>query len=632
VAFPAGTPTITLTGRVQNTAGRTGTGTVTVTPDAPILASATAQTLWTGPEYASINPDTGEWSVTVIPNDAPGISPTGWTLHVVVTPASGGTIDKHVSLPSSLGPTVDLAAVISVDPNAGNIALVPGPAGPQGPTGATGPQGPAGATGAIGPQGPAGPQPPLGAAGAGSTIALVSTDPSTSNARTPTAHASTHAAGGSDPLTPAAVGALSPTDIPFSAGVYAPSRRLPQWRQPSTVLTQFQAGHGFTGNAGSTFTANDTADFVLGTQACKTVTGGTGAAANVSRTGMTAFDTTGKTVRLRLKIDDITHVAGLNLYLGTSSFANAYKWIIQGGAAGSNLVTSGEWVVVTLNWHDATTIGTPTRSGLTDVRLQVTDDATAQVTVHYQSVELIPDASATFPNGLVSICFDDCWQSVWDYAKPRLDQYGYPASMFTIQDVVGTSSRLTTAELYHLQDRCGWEIASHAYTDADHASTYTGLTAAALDTDLRALKGWTLANGFRGGDGTAYPLGQYGLTADGQPTTNVVRRYFNYARTTNSKTKETWPPGDPYRLRAISSISSFSGGYSPSTLTTATTGDLDKCKANASWLILVFHKITTGAVGDTSTIAQSDFNTIVDGINSRGIPVLPIADALRNYT
>lgn len=64
--------------------------------------------------------------------------------------------------------------------------------------------------GPAGPAGPAGPQPPLGAAGAGADVALRSTDPTTTNARTPTVHATSHGSGGSDPLTPAAIGAETP--------------------------------------------------------------------------------------------------------------------------------------------------------------------------------------------------------------------------------------------------------------------------------------------------------------------------------------------------------------------------------------------------------------------------------------
>ncbi|MCF0086605.1 MULTISPECIES: collagen-like protein [unclassified Streptomyces] len=73
--------------------------------------------------------------------------------------------------------------------------------GPKGDTGETGAQGPKGDTGAQGPKGDTGPQPPLGAAGTGSTVALRSDDPTTTNARTPTAHASSHASGGTDPVT-----------------------------------------------------------------------------------------------------------------------------------------------------------------------------------------------------------------------------------------------------------------------------------------------------------------------------------------------------------------------------------------------------------------------------------------------
>ena len=69
----------------------------------------------------------------------------------------------------------------------------------------------------------------------------------------------------------------------------------------------------------------------------------------------------------------------------------------------------------------------------------------------------------------------------------------------------------------------------------------------------------------------------------------------------------------------------------PDEVTTATTGDLDKCVANQSWLILVWHKFTTGSVTDVSTCSQSDFNAIIDAINAKAIPVIPVGDVLKHY-
>lgn len=431
--------------------------------------------------------------------------------------------------------------------------------------------------------------------------------------------------------------------LPFPTGAYAPNLRLPRYVQPSQILTTFPSGHGWSNNAGSTLVANDTTDYISGSQAAKLTTGGTGAAANLSKTGMTSFDATAKIPRLRLKIDDITHMAGLNLYLGSSSLANNYKWVIQGGPAGSNYVTSGDWVTITLPWADATTTGTPTRSALTDARIQVTDDNTSNpVTLHAQSVELIPDSSGPLTaigGKVISICFDDCWESM-ELAKAVMDSYGWAGSCYVITDILAnpqnvvepnTGTRLTLAELRTMQDQYGWEIGAHAYRDGDHALTYTGMTAAQLRDDLQRQKGWLNSNGFRGASGCAYPLGQYGQTTDGASTTDVIDDFFSYARTTFSKTVESFPPAMPYRLRATSSISTASGGYAPSNLTTATTGRIDQVATNGGWLILVFHKIVTGTPASTTECALSDFQAICSKISNAGIPVLPVGDVLQYF-
>lgn len=416
-----------------------------------------------------------------------------------------------------------------------------------------------------------------------------------------------------------------------TAGWDASPLRMPTWVQPSTILSNFQASHGWTNNAGSTLTANDTSDFTIGTQCAKIVTGGTGAQANLSRTGMSSFDATSKAVRVRLKVTDVTHMAEIGVFLGSSSFANFYKWSVEVTGT-SKFIQSGEWITLTLSFHDATSSGSPNRAALTDARLFIIDDAAAPVTVRWQSFELIPDGSSSFSTGVISLCFDDSYAAQWSLAKPGLDSRGWPATAFAITDYIDSATppgRLTLAQLKAMQDASGWEIAAHAYTGTNHTTSYTGLTAAQLEADIRAQHAWLLARGFRGADGTAYPLGQYGLTSDGQSTRDIVRSHWGYARTTHGRTVETFPPADRYRLRAISGISTFSGGYSPTTLTTAVTGDIALCAAQKSWLILVFHNIVTTTPASTGECLQSDFDAILAAITTAGIPVRTIADVLR---
>ncbi len=95
-------------------------------------------------------------------------------------------------------------------------------------TGPQGPQGARGATGATGPQGPAGQGIPAGGATGQMLVKRSGADYDTNWATptggggggTPDAHASTHASGGSDPITPAAIGAAASTHD--HTGTYAP--------------------------------------------------------------------------------------------------------------------------------------------------------------------------------------------------------------------------------------------------------------------------------------------------------------------------------------------------------------------------------------------------------------------------
>ncbi|MGV9278039.1 hypothetical protein [Streptomyces griseosporeus] len=237
--FPEGLPTKLVHLTVNNPAGGTAaTGTVRLSPNVPAVVIDGTPTQWTGSGTYRLNSqgqlvDTDGTTVGVrlLDNTVAGSNPQGWLWHALVA-IDGQPPHAFYFTLAGTPAEVDLAELMQVDPDVPRYVAVPGPEGPAGtpgPAGAAGADGQNGAsayqvwlaagntgsvsdflaslTGPTGPQGPAGPQPPLGTAGAGDDVALRSTDPSTTNARTPTAHAASHASGGSDPVTPAAIGA-----------------------------------------------------------------------------------------------------------------------------------------------------------------------------------------------------------------------------------------------------------------------------------------------------------------------------------------------------------------------------------------------------------------------------------------
>ena len=97
--------------------------------------------------------------------------------------------------------------------------------------------------------------------------------------------------------------------------------------------------------------------------------------------------------------------------------------------------------------------------------------------------------------------------------------------------------------------------------------------------------------------------------------------------------KENFPPPRPYRMLANSAIGDYSGtgGQDDPANIVASGGILDVTKRLGSWLILTFHVITSGTPTDDTMCSQTAFNSIMDAINSYGIPVRPVSDVMRYF-
>lgn len=424
-------------------------------------------------------------------------------------------------------------------------------------------------------------------------------------------------------------------------------RSVPAWAAASW-RENFQPGHGWTATGGNVgwSNLNDTSEFVRGTQSATITTAGRATAngatadqANIQGLGGSPLDLTGKAIRLLFKVSDVTRLRWISFYVGTSGLANNFRWRVHTHTTSQNWVQSGEWVMVTLQWGDVQTASgafslsparvPSTKSGFTDLRFQVIDAGTGPVTVRLQSVELIDDTTATYPDGLVSITFDDSWADVFDNARPTMDTYGFRATTYTIADQIGKPGNYTMAQLQAAQNLSGWEVAGHAYQNAVHEARYDGVTAAEVDADAGNLRAWLVENGFHG-DSFAYPGGRFGRTTDGVSVEAIVSRYFATGRSIiSADNREATPPPMPRRLRSLTGISSVSGGAANPASLAGPGGLLDRAQMSGGWLILCFHRVVTTSPKDNLECHRDDFAAIMRAINVRGMTVLPVAEVIR---
>ncbi len=220
-------------------------------------------------------------------------------------------------------------------------------------------------------------------------------------------------------------------------------------------------------------------------------------------------------------------------------------------------------------------------------------------TLHNESWQSTTDLDNSdtnmFEEPVVSIVFDDGWESIYDNAFPHMESMGIKSTQYIITSTFENSRYMSIEQIRHMQ-RNGHEIQSHTMTHPN----LTELTADQLENELYTSR--VTIEGITGEavEDLAVPLGAYNAHV-----TSAAQKWYRTLRTTQLgvNTRESF---NPYEIK------------SPTIKSVHTIEDIKQfiaeSKQSNGWLILTYHQIDNS--GDTYAVTPEAFRihmqTVVD--------------------
>jgi peptidoglycan/xylan/chitin deacetylase (PgdA/CDA1 family) len=228
-----------------------------------------------------------------------------------------------------------------------------------------------------------------------------------------------------------------------------------------------------------------------------------------------------------------------------------------------------------------------------------------------------------FEQPIVSITFDDGWESVYTQASPILQEKGFPTTQYLIGGVFDNPLYMSVGQVRAMQ-KAGHEIASHSMTHPD----LTLLTDTKLNWELTETRKVLQKQFNVTPKDFASPLGavtEHSLRAiareyrsqrdtEGDPSNTVNELDVNV--------KDKW---DIYNIKAYSVRQS------------TTLGDIqrlvDYAVAHNGWLVLTYHQVAPDVAQNSEEfgVTPQALRQQLDLISSRPIRVSPLGQVLDAY-
>jgi len=286
--------------------------------------------------------------------------------------------------------------------------------------------------------------------------------------------------------------------------------------------------------------------------------------------------------------------------------------LADGGREFHNLVTAqpaGDWTTV------RETFQAPVGAQTAMVTLVSHGDGTTAIR-DYSLTDVTKPGPLRWDQPMVSITFDDGWQSVYDRAVPLLDEHDFLTTQYVNASSIETPNYMKATEVQRMHED-GHEFAAHSYEHVD----LTSISADRVREEMRKSEEALAAAGLET-DNLAPPYGRSDAQVDW-----YASKYFDIVRGTDQgiNTRQNLNPHDL-------SVFYVTDETTQETLANA----LAETSRVNGWLIFVYHQIATpestgtqknDIVAVQSTITSDVLAAQLQLIDDSGIEVQPVARA-----
>jgi peptidoglycan/xylan/chitin deacetylase (PgdA/CDA1 family) len=227
----------------------------------------------------------------------------------------------------------------------------------------------------------------------------------------------------------------------------------------------------------------------------------------------------------------------------------------------------------------------------------------------------VPDPPSAGPpaQGVVSINFDDGYESAYEVGLPIVQNAGFKSTQFIITRLVGESGYVSKGQILAMQNS-GHEIGDHTRTHPN----LTKLTPAQQDDEIVGAQQDLIKMGVTAPTSFAFPYGAHNDTTQ----SILADAGFTAARTTNQG--ENDENSDPLLLNCWV--------IAPEGATTdiaQITQAIDDAQASGKWLILLFHRIDDD--GNPISVSHTLLQETVDHLVEKKTRVVTMKQGVALY-